>query len=78
MNPGIVVIGTSAGGFQALHTVLPMFPRDFGLPIVVVQHQHTDSDDILARSLDEKCHLSVTAAQYGVTPRPGLKKSASS
>ena len=34
----IVAIGTSTGGPNALAEVMPSFPKDFPVPIVVVQH----------------------------------------
>lgn len=36
---GIVVVGTSLGGFSALKILLAGFPSSFPAPIVVVQHQ---------------------------------------
>lgn len=40
----IVVIGASAGGLQALQTLLAALPADFPLPIVIVQHRGKDSE----------------------------------
>ena len=37
-----VVIGTSLGGFQALQIVLGDLPKDFPLPIAVIQHRSPD------------------------------------
>jgi len=42
-----VVIGTSLGGFQALQIVLGDLPKDFPLPIAVIQHRSPD-DSMLA------------------------------
>src|ERR1051326_590775 len=40
-----IAIGTSLGGFHALKTVLGALPKDFPLPVGVVQHRsHEDSD----------------------------------
>ncbi len=71
MKPGAVVIGVSAGGFHALHTVLVPLPSDFFVPIAVVQHQHPDADDYLVRSLDEKCSLVVKYPENGERPEAG-------
>lgn len=39
MNPiSVIVIGTSAGGIQALQTIFKALPKNFSLPIVVTQH----------------------------------------
>lgn len=37
-RPRVIVIGISAGGPDALSTVLPQIPEDFPLPILIVQH----------------------------------------
>lgn len=47
----LVVIGTSLGGFDALKVVLGALPRDFRLPVVVVQHQSEGAVTDLARLL---------------------------
>lgn len=36
--PGVVVIGTSAGGVQALQTILQGLASDFPLPLAIVHH----------------------------------------
>jgi two-component system chemotaxis response regulator CheB len=50
-----VVIGVSAGGIQALSTLLPLLPKDFPLPILVVQHRLAGSDDYITKSLNKIC-----------------------
>lgn len=40
----IVVIGASAGGLQALQTLLAALRADFPLPIVIVQHRGKESE----------------------------------
>lgn len=57
-----VVIGSSAGGIQALTKVLTALPGEFPLPIIVVQHVHPHSDNYLAQILDAKCSLTVKQA----------------
>ncbi|MCP3873230.1 MAG: chemotaxis protein CheB, partial [Desulfobacteraceae bacterium] len=58
-----VVIGVSAGGFKALHTILPMFPKEFLLPVIVVQHRSASDDDYFVESLNSKCNLEVIEAE---------------
>lgn len=58
-NIQAVVIGVSAGGFQALHTLLPLFPEDFSPPIIIVQHRMTGSDNFFIESLRRCCSLNV-------------------
>lgn len=42
----IVVVGTSFGGLSALQVVLPALAKDFGMPVVLVQHRGKDSDNL--------------------------------
>ena len=58
-----VVIGVSAGGTEALSTILPSLPGEFKLPIVIVQHMHPNSDNFLAKLLTEKTQLTVKEAE---------------
>ena len=58
-----VVIGVSAGGMNALSTVLPALPKDFPLPILVVQHRLAGSNDYLTRSLDQISAVQIKEAE---------------
>ena len=58
-----IVIGVSAGGMNALGTVLPRLPDDFALPIIVVQHMDPNSRDYLSDHLDRKCNIQVKEAE---------------
>ncbi len=51
MKPRIVVIGTSTGGPRALTQVLTALPRDFPLPILIVQHMPPMFTPMLAKHL---------------------------
>jgi two-component system, chemotaxis family, protein-glutamate methylesterase/glutaminase len=55
----IAVIGTSWGGLAALHEILGALPKSFALPVVVVQHRHKDSGQVLPRVLQDDTGLSV-------------------
>jgi two-component system chemotaxis response regulator CheB len=55
----IVVIGTSWGGLHAMRKVLLGLPPNFDVPIVVVQHRHRDSDNLLVALLQEHTKLRV-------------------
>jgi len=55
----IAVIGTSWGGLAALHQILGALPSSFHLPIVVVQHRHKDSGQLLPRVLQDDTRLNV-------------------
>lgn len=51
-------MGCSWGGLAALRAIVGVLPADFGIPIVVVQHRHPDSD-LLARVLQRDTLLAV-------------------
>ncbi|MBW3630114.1 MAG: chemotaxis-specific protein-glutamate methyltransferase CheB [Gemmatimonadetes bacterium] len=61
----LVAIAASTGGPAALHEILCGLPRDFPLPIVVVQHIATDFVGGLARWLTASCGRPVTVARGG-------------
>ncbi|MEX2490881.1 MAG: chemotaxis protein CheB [Nitrospirales bacterium] len=54
-----VVIGTSAGGMNALTKILPALPASFPFPIAVVQHLANNSDSYLAEYLDRISFITV-------------------
>ena len=54
-----IAIGTSLGGFHALKTVLGALPRDFPLPIGVVQHRSPEDSEAFAPLLAAHTHLPV-------------------
>ncbi|MGL1932606.1 MAG: chemotaxis protein CheB [Desulfotalea sp.] len=58
----VVVMGISSGGFKVLHALLPLFPADFPLPILVVQHRQPDSDNYFVNSLNEVSKVNVKEA----------------
>jgi len=73
MNPfEAVVIGSSAGGIKALSMVLAALPREFPLPIIIVQHLHPHSDSYLAHILGSKCELNVKQADEKETINKGV------
>ena len=43
----IVVVGASLGGLSALEILLRELPRGFPLPVVIVKHRGSDSDDLI-------------------------------
>ena len=67
----IIIIGTSAGGFKALHTLLPLFGKKFRLPIVVVQHRKPVDDSYLIQSWGKSSRLLVKDALEGMLPTKG-------
>lgn len=59
LNYEIVVVGTSWGGLRALKSLIGALPPDFGIPIVIIQHRHRDSDGALASLLQECTEMQV-------------------
>ncbi len=66
-----VVIGTSAGGLQALSSILPALPADFPVPVMIVQHRSAKDDASLTELLGDKCSVIVKQAEDKETPAPG-------
>jgi len=55
----IVAVGTSLGGFHALKTVLGGLPKDFPLPIGIVQHRSYEDSEPFAPLLSRHLRLPV-------------------
>ena len=67
----IVVIGTSAGGIDALRILVAGLPADFSAPICVVLHSSPDSPGILGEILDRVTALHVVNGKNDDRLRPG-------
>jgi two-component system chemotaxis response regulator CheB len=67
----IVAIAASAGGMNALRSVLGDLGADFPAAIVVVQHLDPRHRSMLAEILSRRCRLAVTEAMAGEEVRPG-------
>jgi len=61
----IVAIGTSTGGPNALAEVIPQFPADFPVPIVIVQHMPPLFTRLLAERLNGRTRLEVQEGEEG-------------
>lgn len=59
----LIFIGCSTGGPSALKTILPRFPKDFPIPVVVAQHMPPGFTKPLAERFDTFCQLKVREAQ---------------
>lgn len=68
---GVVLIGISTGGPQALEAVLPRLPADFPWPVVVAQHMPAAFTAALARRLDGLCALRVRECDAPTPLVPG-------
>ena len=67
----VVVIGLSTGGPSALEQLLPKLPKDFPVPVLIVQHMPKLFTGALAERLDKCCALRVEQAYDNATIRPG-------
>lgn len=55
----VVVIGGSAGGGEAFEVILAALPKEFELPILVVQHLHSSDDGAFAVRLAHRAQREV-------------------
>ena len=65
------MIASSTGGPRALQSVIPYFPKDFPLPLVVVQHMPAGFTESLAARLNEISNLDVKEAEDGECLKKG-------
>jgi len=67
-----VAIGTSTGGPNALHSLFQELPKDFPVPIFVVQHMPAGFTRAFAERLDEISKIKVKEAEKGEIVKPGV------
>lgn len=67
----VVVIGLSTGGPSALEQMLPKLPKEFPVPILIVQHMPKLFTYALAERLNKCCALRVEEAYEGAELRRG-------
>jgi len=70
-KPRIVAIGASTGGPPALETILASLPKDFPIPILIVQHMSPGFIRGFARWLANSSGLPVRVAMHGESLLPG-------
>jgi len=66
-----ILIGTSAGGFEALKVALSTLPEDFNIPILIVRHQSESSSIAVDELLGKYFQLKTEIAKSGEKPQPG-------
>ncbi|MDH3526184.1 MAG: chemotaxis-specific protein-glutamate methyltransferase CheB [Gammaproteobacteria bacterium] len=69
---GLVAIGCSTGGPQALEVILPGLPADFTVPVVIVQHISAGYMNGLIEWLQQSAQLELKLAGDGEELRPGV------
>lgn len=67
----LIGIGTSTGGPPVLQTILASLPKDFAVPLLIVQHIARGFLPGLIDWLNQTTGLSVHIAAHGVRPLPG-------
>ena len=72
MAYSILVVGTSWGGLNALRELVGALPEDFGIPAVLVQHRHRQSDHLLSTFLQERTRLEVVEVEDKMPIQSGM------
>ena len=72
ISPAIVALGTSTGGPRALQEILPLFPCDLSVPILIVQHMPSGFTAPFAHRLNSLCSVAVREATHQEPIRPGV------
>jgi len=67
----VIAIGASAGGPPALHEILLKIPKNFPVPILIVQHISSGFIDGLTKWLGQTTNCAVHLAAHGEILHPG-------
>ena len=67
----LLAIGTSTGGPVALQKILTQLPKNFPLPIIMIQHMPATFTNAFASRLDSLCNISVKEASDGDVLKAG-------
>ena len=62
MSYDAIVVGVSSGGLNAMKIMFSLLPREFSIPIVIVQHIGAQSENIWVQLLKDKCKLEIKEA----------------
>ena len=71
MGYAVATIGTSWGGLAALTRLLGALPREFNVPVAIVQHRGRDSEQLLTQLLQDATDLSVCEIEDKSPLTPG-------
>jgi two-component system, chemotaxis family, CheB/CheR fusion protein len=67
----LIVVGSSAGGIEALSTLVATLPASFGAPLVIAQHLDPTRPSHLGAILARRSQLPVVTVQQAEPLRPG-------
>lgn len=70
LRPYLVGIGASAGGLEALSTLIAALPTDLGISYVVLQHLSPTHRSMMAQLLGRETAMAVLEVEDGVQPEP--------
>ena len=71
MNYEAIVIGVSSGGMNAMKVIFKLLPKDFNIPIIIVQHISPRSDNQWISLLNDKSNLYIKEADEKEKIEPG-------
>jgi two-component system chemotaxis response regulator CheB len=71
-SPRLLVIAASTGGPVAIQKVLMELPKNFPLPILLIQHMPANFTPSFAERLDRLCDVEVKEAEEGDMLKPGV------
>lgn len=67
----VIAIGVSTGGPNALAELMPGFPADLAVPLLIVQHMPPIFTRLLAERLAARSRIPIVEAENGQLVRPG-------
>ncbi len=70
LRPYLVGIGASAGGLEALSTLIAALPIDLGISYVVLQHLSPTHRSMMVQLLGRETAMAVMEVEHGVQPEP--------
>ncbi len=70
LRPYLVGIGSSAGGLEALSTLIAALPTDLGISYVVLQHLSPTHRSMMVQLLGRETAMAVTEVEHGIQPEP--------
>ncbi len=66
-----IVIGASAGGFEAIQLILSTLPKYFSMPIIIALHRYPRNNTFIYEYLNQKTPLFVKEASLCEDIKPG-------